>query len=113
MRRILLNMSAYGIGNLHDVERGPAVAEYLERIDGTLAPYGGRFIVHGGRPDVREGRWDGTLIIIEFPDLDRARAWYESPEYQAILPLRTEHSRGDVLLIDGVEDGHKATDVLR
>jgi len=106
-------MKAYAIGNLYDVEVGPEIAEYLARIDGTLAPYGGRFIVHGAPPDVREGRWDGALIIIEFPDPGRAHEWYASPEYQAILPLRAEHSRGEVLLIDGVEDGHKATDVLR
>lgn len=59
-----------------------------------------------------EGDWSGDLIVIEFPDLERARAWYESPAYQEILPLRAEHSRGAILLIDGEDADHAATDVL-
>lgn len=104
-------MAGYVVGHLHDVEMGPQIVEYLERIDATLAPYGGRFIIHGATPDVREGDWGG-LIVIEFPDLDRARAWYESPAYQEILPLRAEYSRGAVLLIDGEDADHAAADIL-
>jgi uncharacterized protein (DUF1330 family) len=86
--------------------------EYLERIDATLAPHGGRFIVHGGPADVREGTSPGDVIVIEFPDRAHAAQWYESPAYQAILPLRTNNSVGTALLIDGVDDDHRATDVL-
>ena len=53
-----------------------------------------------------------ALIVIEFPDLDSAHAWYESPAYQEILPLRADNSRGDILLVDGAGDDHLATDVL-
>lgn len=105
-------MKGYAIGILNDVDMGPPVVEYLERIDSTLAPYGGRFIVHGGPADVREGANPGDVIIIEFPDRVHAAQWYESPAYQAILPLRTDNSVGTVLLIDGVDDDHRATDVL-
>lgn len=41
-----------------------------------------------------------------------ARAWYESPAYRRILPLRTEYADCDVMLIDGVGHDHLATDVL-
>ena len=41
---------AYGVALLQDVRMGPPIVEYLERIDATLAPYGGRFIVHGATP---------------------------------------------------------------
>jgi uncharacterized protein (DUF1330 family) len=105
-------MTGYAIGILNDVDMGPPIAEYLERIDATLAPYGGRFIVHGGPADVREGSSPGDVIIIEFPDRVHAARWYESPAYQAILPLRTNNSVGTVLLVDGVDDDHRATDVL-
>jgi len=88
------------------------VAEYLERIDDTLAPFAGRFIIHGGRPDVREGDLRDTLIVIEFPDTAAASAWYESPAYQAILPLRTANAQGVVFVIEGVDASHRATDVL-
>jgi uncharacterized protein (DUF1330 family) len=43
-------MPAYAIGHLRDVAVGPEIVEYLERIDETLAPFGGRFIIHGARP---------------------------------------------------------------
>ena len=105
-------MSAYGVAHLRKVTMGPAIVEYLQRIDATLEPFGGRFIVHGGDVEVLEGNWPGHLVVIEFPDRDRARAWYESPAYQAILRLRMDNSEGDVIFADGVSEGHRATDVL-
>ena len=41
-------MAAYAVGILNDVRMGPDIVEYLERIDATLAPYDGHFIIHGG-----------------------------------------------------------------
>jgi uncharacterized protein (DUF1330 family) len=105
-------MPAYAIGHLRDVAMGPAIIEYLERIDATLAPFGGRFLIHGARPEVLEGDWRGDLIVIEFPDLDHARTWYRSPAYQAIAPLRADNADGEIVLLDGVEHGHRATDIL-
>ncbi len=105
-------MPYYAIGRLHDVNVGPEIVAYLRRIDATLEPFGGRFIIHGGPVTVLEGSWSGDLIVIAFPDQDSARAWYESPAYRQILPLRTRNSRGDVFFIEGVSADHKATDVL-
>jgi uncharacterized protein (DUF1330 family) len=61
---------------------------------------------------VLEGDWSGDLIIIEFADRQSARGWYASRAYQKILPLRTEHSEGDVIFIDGVSEDHRADDLL-
>jgi uncharacterized protein (DUF1330 family) len=105
-------MSAYAVAHMRHVTMGPAVVEYLQRIDATLAPFGGRFIVHGGEVEVLEGTWPGHLIVIEFPDHGRARAWYTSDTYQQIVALRTDSSRSDVIVADGVGRGHRATDVL-
>lgn len=105
-------MTAYAVADLHRVEMGPAIIEYLEKIDATLAPFGGRYIIHGGRKAVLEGDWRGDLIVIAFPDRAAAAAWYDSPAYRAIKPLRTDHSEGDVVLVDGVGADHRATDVL-
>jgi uncharacterized protein (DUF1330 family) len=105
-------MKAYAVGILQDVKMGPSIVEYLHRIDATLAPYDGHFIVHGGTPEVLEGAHPGTLIVIEFPDRPRAEEWYASDAYREILPLRTENSVSTVLLIEGVDRDHRATDVL-
>jgi uncharacterized protein (DUF1330 family) len=105
-------MPAYAVAHLQDVNVGPEIVAYIRRIDETLAPYGGRFLIHGGPVEVLEGTWRGDLIVIAFPDRTQARAWYASPAYRQILPLRTENAKGDTFFIDGVSDDHKATDIL-
>jgi uncharacterized protein (DUF1330 family) len=105
-------MTAYAIANLRNVSIGPDIVEYLERIDATLAPFGGRFIVHGAEHQVIEGRWPGSLIVIEFPNRAAVEGWYASPAYLEILPLRLRNAEGDAIIVDGVSHPHKATDVL-
>ncbi|MBZ9964106.1 DUF1330 domain-containing protein [Mesorhizobium sp. B292B1B] len=105
-------MTAYAVAHMRRVKMGPQIVEYLQKIDATLEPFGGRFLVHGGDVEMIENDWPGHLIIIEFPDKQRARRWYDSAAYQAILPLRTDNSTADVVFVDGVEHPHKATDVL-
>ncbi|WP_296746363.1 DUF1330 domain-containing protein [Mesorhizobium sp.] len=105
-------MTAYAVAHMRHATPGPWMADYLGRIDATLTPFGGRFVVHGGAVEVVENDWPGHLIVIEFPDRQHVRGWYDSPAYQAILKLRTDNSDSDVIFVDGVEYPHKATDVL-
>ncbi|WP_339849007.1 DUF1330 domain-containing protein [uncultured Nisaea sp.] len=105
-------MPAFAIGHLTAVSMGPEIVEYLERIDTTLALFEGRFRVHGAQPECVEGQWAGDLIVIEFPDMEKARAWYRSDAYAAILPLRSRNSTGNIILIEGVPGDHKAADIL-
>ncbi len=107
-----MTVPAYALAYLRDVRFGEEIIDYIQRIDATLAPYGGRFLVHGGEITPAEGTWDGDLVIIEFPDRASAAAWYESPDYQAILPLRTGNSSSMACLVDGVPAGYQATDKL-
>jgi uncharacterized protein (DUF1330 family) len=104
--------SAYAIAHVQSATPGPEIVEYLQRIDSTLAPYGGRFLVHGDPADRREGGFNGDLIVIEFPDREHAVAWYESPAYREIVDLRTRNTTGWVVLIEGVPADHRATDIL-
>ncbi|MFE7529047.1 DUF1330 domain-containing protein [Kitasatospora sp. NPDC057542] len=107
-------MSAYALAQVHSVEFGPDIVEYLERIDATLDPFGGRFVVHGGKPQTVEGSWaEADLILIEFPDHERARAWWDSPAYREILPLRTRHMVADIVLVEGVPAGYRGADALK
>ncbi|MGF1619860.1 MAG: DUF1330 domain-containing protein [Rhodomicrobiaceae bacterium] len=105
-------MTSYAVAHLRSVVMGPDIVAYVEAIDATLAPFNGRFLVHGGKKTILEGNWEGDLIVIAFPDAGSAERWYASPAYQAILPLRTGNAQGDVILIDGVDDDHKATDIF-
>lgn len=105
-------MPSYAIAHLHEVTMSPEIAEYLARIDPTLAPYRGRFLIHGAPAEAMEGTWDADVIVLEFPDRAAARGWYDSPAYRAILPLRLSHAKGVVFLVDGVAPGHRAAGLL-
>jgi uncharacterized protein (DUF1330 family) len=99
-------MPAYGLAQLHVSAMHSDILEYIERIQDTLTPYQGRFLVHGGRTEVLEPGWEGDVVLLEFPSMELAREWYGSPGYQDILPLRTDHITGTVLLVEGVPEGY-------
>lgn len=102
-------MTAYAIANLHNPSPHPDVAEYIERIPGTFEPYGGRFLVHATPHEVMEGSWDGAVVVIGFPSIEQARAWWDSPAYREIAPLRSRHIDGDIVLVAGVPEDYDPT----
>ena len=77
---------------------------YLEHVEATVAPYGGKWLAQGSG-DVVEGAWPGSVVLMEFPNREAANAWYHSPEYQAILPLRIKNVISDLILIDQLPEG--------
>ncbi|WP_405877830.1 MULTISPECIES: DUF1330 domain-containing protein [unclassified Streptomyces] len=106
-------MSAYAIAHLRKATPHPEIAEYMERITATFAPYGGRFLVHGAQHEVKEGSWPGHVVVIGFPSIDRARAWWDSAAYQEIAPLRSRHIEGDIILVPGVPEGYDSASTAR
>jgi uncharacterized protein (DUF1330 family) len=101
-------MPAFAIAHLRTPQFNEDVFTYIEKIQATMDPYQGRFRVHGGTAEVLEGEWPGTIVVIEFPDLDHARRWYASSAYQEILPLRTRHIEADTIIVEGVSAGYDA-----
>ena len=102
-------MAAYVIFDVPPGGDMEAMKPYRDKAFDTIKPYGGRPIVRTSDIDVREVRqdkgWTPTrLLIIEFPTLEAARAWYASPEYQALLPLRL-NARGpdNMVIVPGIE----------
>jgi uncharacterized protein (DUF1330 family) len=95
-------MPAYVIADvtIRDPERYP---DYIRLVPATLEPYGGRFVVRGGAVEVAEGDWKpNRLVIIEFPSLAQAKAWYDSPEYAPAKQLRWAYSDARIVMADGV-----------
>lgn len=107
-----MTVPAYAIAYLRNVDVNAGIVEYIQKIDATLEEHGGRFLVHGGDLTPAEGEWTGDLVVIEFPSVESARAWYESPGYQAILHLRTDNSDSMAAIVEGVPAGYRATDKL-
>ncbi|WP_067801189.1 DUF1330 domain-containing protein [Actinomadura formosensis] len=102
-------MTAYALAHLHpQPPLHDDVFTYIERIQDTMDPFGGRFLVHGTTPEVIEGPVDGGYVLIEFPDMEKARAWYESDAYRAILPMRTDNMEGTAVLLQGVPTSYDA-----
>jgi len=94
-------MSAYLIANV-DVHDAAAYEAYRSRTGAIVARHGGRFIVRGGTVHVLEGEPDvDRLVIIEFPNVAAAKGFYDSPEYQEVIPLRTIASEGELLIVEG------------
>lgn len=105
-------MSAFAVAHLRDIDFGPGIVAYLERIDATLAPFDGRFVVHGSETTVLEGDWVGDLVVVQFPSREQALTWYHSDAYQQIIGQRTGNSDGTVVIVDEVAHPHRATDVI-
>jgi uncharacterized protein (DUF1330 family) len=70
----------------------------------SVARFGGRFVVRGGKADLIEGEpAPERVVVIEFPNSDAARRWYFSAEYQQALKIRLANSSGRVLLVEGAD----------
>ncbi len=96
------SVPAFAIGLLSDVQINDEIFEYMAAVETTMRRFGGQWVSHGQAAEVREGQLSGDIVIIGFPDLSAARAWYESDEYQAIIPLRTHNSHAVVAIVEGV-----------
>ena len=77
--------------------------EYRARVAGTIAAYGGRYLVRGGETETAEGDWSPQrLIVLEFPSLARAREWFASPEYAPLIALRQRTARTKLVFAEGL-----------
>ena len=90
----------------HDDVRDPeAYRRYTDRTPGVVHDFGGRFIVRGAPVQRMEGETDWKrLVVLEFPSLQRAREWYESGAYQAIIGLRQAVATSDLIIVEGYDD---------
>ncbi len=94
-------MSAYVINDM-DVTNPELLEEYKKLSPATVARYGGRFIVRGGRSEALEGKWNPKrLVILEFPSVSQAKAWVDSAEYAPARSLRQQASRSNIIVVEG------------
>jgi uncharacterized protein (DUF1330 family) len=77
--------------------------DYRKLVLPTITAYGGRFVARGGQTEVLEGPWTPKrVVIVEFPSLDRAKAWWASPEYAEAKAIRQATSDSTLIAIEGV-----------
>lgn len=77
---------------------------YRSQTADIIARHGGRFLVRGGAVETLEGPARlKRVVVLEFPSLAAARAFYDSADYQAVLPHRTENSVSEFALVEGYD----------
>ena len=95
-------MSAYVVVQV-DVEDTVRYEDYKRLVPASLAKYGGRFVVRGGRTETLEGTWSPKrFAMVEFPDVNRAKAWWASAEYADAKALRQATSHTEMIVVEGV-----------
>jgi uncharacterized protein (DUF1330 family) len=95
-------MSAYIFASV-EITDSSAYEEYRRRVPAIIAAYGGRYLARGGAVERLEGNAPvNRLVIVEFPDMARLKAFYNSAEYQPLLAIRQRAARSNLLAIEGV-----------
>lgn len=94
-------MSAYVVVNIH-ITDPQGYEEYRRLASPTVTLYGGRYLVRGGRVEVLEGDWrPARYVILEFPNLERARDWWDSPEYRPLRAIRQRTAESSMIVVEG------------
>lgn len=96
-------MPAYVIVDIHIIDP-VTYAEYKDLAPIAVAQYGGRYLARGGVVESLEGDWQpGRLVILEFPTVDAAKAWLDSPEYNPAKSLRHQAARSSMVVVEGIK----------
>ncbi|HSR54670.1 MAG TPA: DUF1330 domain-containing protein [Alphaproteobacteria bacterium] len=104
-------MTAYLIVHRRDITDPEALKSYADGVDGTISQYGGRVLARNDGFEVLEGEWDPgerrnddapeRVTVLEFPDMDRLKAWYDSRAYSPLKAIRQRASVCDVVAVTG------------
>jgi uncharacterized protein (DUF1330 family) len=95
-------MAAYFISDA-SVKNPEALEIFRARALSSITRYGGRYLARAGLVEPVEGTWKpSAIIIIEFPDLERAKTWYRSAEYAEALAVRDEAISRQMILVEGM-----------
>jgi uncharacterized protein (DUF1330 family) len=95
-------MAALVVVNV-DIKDPVLYEEYKKLAHRTVLAHGGRYVVRGGKVDVLEGSWrPARFVVLEFPSVERAKAWWDSDDYRAARDLRNRIAVTDMIVVEGV-----------
>lgn len=95
-------MAAYLVVDI-DVTNPAQFEEYKKLAPAAIAKYGGRYLIRGGAYEAIEGDWKPQrLTVVEFDSMEKAKAFYRSPEYQAAITARQGAANMKMLLAQGI-----------
>ena len=96
-------MSVYVIAQnrVHDPEK---LGQYAAAAGPTIAAHGGQVVGYADQPEVIEGKIDHPrTVLLRFESQEAFRTWYDSAEYQAVLPGRLESTEGTLIVVNGLD----------
>ena len=95
-------MPAYFVAEI-EITNQAGFEPYRAAVPTTIAQYGGRYLTRGGTAELIEGGPEPKrIVVLEFADTAAVKRWYNSPEYQKILPIRLATSTGRAFIVEGV-----------
>jgi uncharacterized protein (DUF1330 family) len=95
-------MPAYFVAEI-EITNQAGFEPYRAAAPATIAQYGGRYLTRGSTVELIEGGPEPKrVVILEFPDVTAVKRWYDSSEYQKILPIRLANSTGRAFILEGV-----------
>ncbi len=103
-------MAAYVVVDIEVLEP-VEYEEYKELAAPTVAAYGGRYVARGGAVQVLEGDWvPNRLVVLEFPTVAQAQAWWASSEYGPAKEIRQRTARTNMVLVTGLAEAIPSKD---
>jgi len=95
-------MPAYLIANV-DIKNPEKFKDYMKATPAVIKQFGGKFLVRGGGFEICEGNWNPKrLVVVEFESMQKAKQFYNSPEYKAIIDLRQSSAYTEWVFVDGL-----------
>jgi len=95
-------MPAYLIVDI-DITDPVKYADYIKAAPASIAAYGGKYVVRGGKAQRLEGSWDPKrVVVLQFDTFERALEWWGSEEYREPKALRQSASVSNMILIEGL-----------
>jgi uncharacterized protein (DUF1330 family) len=79
------------------------IKPYSRQVESTFKPFGGRFIVRGGGDiaSLEGAGFKGRMVVIAFDSMEKAKAWYNSLEYEKLKPIRHKSATSRVYIVEG------------
>jgi uncharacterized protein (DUF1330 family) len=94
-------MTAYVIGTVYDVTDPVGFGEYRQLAQATVEKFGGKIVMGSDKVEAADGNWSPIgIVVLEFESLERAKQWYNSPEYSAVRPMRLESGTSGTIFAD-------------
>ncbi len=94
-------MAAYFIAQL-EVNDPAGFEEYRTLVAPLVDKYQGKYVVRGGAIETIEGDWSPKrMVIIEFENVDKAKAWHDSDEYRPVMEMRHRSAVTNAIIVQG------------